>query len=120
MKLFLNWSANRAIHRIRNELWYFYDDIKCHKNEGKMKLGKETENVFRQIILFLKSDFEYRYSHPTFYARVKEIFKSLHDHSKQKEKVQEEIEFWPFLNRLEYELALTTPKYFKGSSTYFS
>ena len=54
-------SGDPAIKAIRQQLWLIYDDLQEHKHEGKWKLSEEQQEIVIRIIMFLKSDFEYRW-----------------------------------------------------------
>jgi hypothetical protein len=55
-------SQDRAVHSIyRNGLWPLYDDLQCHRMTGKWTLTPQERGWMARIILFLRSDFPYRY-----------------------------------------------------------
>lgn len=47
--------------RIRQEMWYVYDDVRRHKLRGEWALSQTQKAVILRCILFLKSDCEYRW-----------------------------------------------------------
>lgn len=47
---------DRAAFEIASQVWFFYDDCKRHKNEGKHKHNEAAEALLRRWVMFLRSD----------------------------------------------------------------
>jgi len=103
-------SYDPIINFLRLELWFLYDDIRLHKNEGKHQIDKEDLDYLKRIILFLKSDSEYQWTEQptTLFA----LFRP----KKHKENIdqwesQGDIDVFPFLKKEDYERAIANPVY---------
>jgi hypothetical protein len=57
-------GKDRAAYEICQEVWFFYDDFKRHKNKGKYKLPESDEARLRRWVLFLRSDSEWPIDEP--------------------------------------------------------
>lgn len=108
-------SDDKAIDAIINSLWYLYDDIRMHKNQGKWKMADSDDVILKRTILFLKSDTEYSWIHPSMMKRIKAYLNKklrLTPEVETKEKTSEgDEDYWPFFSLEEYKEALNKPKY---------
>ena len=108
-------SEDRAVTEITRNLWFLYDDIRNHRNSGKFKMDDAQEKLLKRIILFLKSDMEYRWFHPSMLSvikkQLKKIFRINAEIQLEDELIKGDIEFWPFCSKEGFDLALLEPKY---------
>ena len=106
-----------AIKAIRQQLWLIYDDLQEHKCKGKWKLSEEEREIVIRIIMFLKSEIEYRWPKvPACYTSLRPIVwlltfgigvKSLD----QKFEFKDSNNVWPFRSSEEIQGAKDEPKY---------
>jgi hypothetical protein len=54
-----------GLQKVMQQLWHSYDDMHTHYNRGKQKLSKEHRSDIARHILFLQSDFEYKWPEHT-------------------------------------------------------
>ena len=116
-------SSERAIHLVYNYgLWPFYDDLTRHRLTGKWALSPEGRSWVARIILFLRSNQPYRYYHPTLWGRllalpVTILTLGVSDRLWRRYQWRHaDKSVWPFYTREEFELALRTPVYLRGTA----
>lgn len=110
-------TTDRGVLEIRQELWSIYDDLREHELKGEWNLSEKQRKVVARIVMFLKSDFEYKWPVvPTWYRLLRPLLwiptigigtKALDD----KYRVRLDMEIWPFSSSEEIQSARTTPTY---------
>ena len=60
----LQQAEDRAAFEISSQVWYFYCDVKRHKNEARHKLTAEADALLKRWMLFLRSDHEWPIDEP--------------------------------------------------------
>ncbi|MFD2561851.1 hypothetical protein [Aquimarina rubra] len=110
-------TNDKGVSEIKYQLWYLYDDIRTHKNQGKWKMEESDEKVLKRTILFLKSDYEYKWSEPSLIENIKKYLSQLlRIKNETIDKTQSgQREYWPFFSKDEYENALSSPKYLNNN-----
>jgi len=112
--------------------WGLYDDTRCQKLTGYDKLTTESLKIISRCILFLHSDQEYKWPYfdslnPIFKFSLSDFFFNLLSFGKiyrdkrleQKKSLIEfkktgDFDFWPFLNKNDYELQLLKQPFLHG------
>jgi len=110
-------SNDRGIKGIYSQIWLLYDDLQEHKLEGKWSLTEEQKSILKRCILFLKSNYEYKWQPwPIAYRALRPFiwlislgyvnkkFEAYFDKGLNKE-------FWPFSTVEEYNTVLENPVY---------
>ena len=82
-----------AVVEIRKQMWHTYDDISRHKLKGKWELSDKDKTTVKRIIMFLKTDFEYK-----------------------KPNKNTDWSLWPFSNKEQYTIAISKPKYLNNAT----
>lgn len=110
-------TKDRGVNAIYDEVWLTYDDLKRHKLEGKWALTEEQIAIVKRAIVFLKSDFEYRWPKwPLYYKIIRPFIwllslgtltKILDVHFNG----NGDLGVWPFFSSEEYEEARKKPPY---------
>ena len=99
-----------VISFLRQELWFLYDDLRTHKNEGKYKAIKDDLDYLKRIILFLKSDSEFQWTEQP--VTILALFRpKKHKESIKHWESQGDIDVFPFLKKEDYERAIMIPSY---------
>lgn len=110
-------SDDPAIKAIRDNLWLIYDDIRKHKHEGKWKVSEEQREIIMRIIMFLKSDIEFRWpTVPGWYEGFRPLIWlftfSVGTRSLDRRfEIKDDKNVWPFRNHDEIQVAKDEPKY---------
>ncbi len=110
-------TKDRGVNAIYDEVWLTYDDFTRHKLEGKWALNEEQIAIIRRAIVFLKSDFEYRWPKWPFYYKFSRPFiwllslGSLTKVLDARFNGNGDFEVWPFFSNEEYNEALQNPRY---------
>ena len=113
--------------------WFLYSDLKEHKLIGNYKLSDQSLKDIARYILFLHSNYEYEWpyldpTNPLIRFSFKDLILSVitlgkHYRDKKEERNQHfnefknfgEYEFWPFINKEQYEQQLTKQPFFSGN-----
>lgn len=110
-------TEDRGVNAICDEMWLTYDDLQRHKLKDKWALNENQLVVIKRAIVFLKSDFEYRWPKwPLYYKTLRPIIWLL-SLGKATKRLDEHfngygnLEVWPFYSNEEYERALQQPRY---------
>ncbi len=110
-------SADQAIKAIREQLWLLYDDLREHRAKGVWQPSAGQREVVTRTILFLKSDFEYRWpAVPAWYFAVRPIVWlvtlgiGVRVLDRQFE-VSDPENVWPFRGPEEVHAAMSEPRY---------
>jgi hypothetical protein len=110
-------TEDHGVNAIYGQMWLTYDDLKRHKLEGEWALNESGLTVVKRAIVFLKSDFEYRWPKWPFYYKAFRPFIWLFSLGKATKRLDERfngygnLEVWPFFSSEEYESALQQPRY---------
>jgi hypothetical protein len=104
-------KGDPAIWAIHTSLWFGYSDVSEHTMTGKHALNEEARVLVERCLLFLKSDLEFQWPPPKFRLRygilrllgLGRIVKGW----EEKEMSIGDPEVWPFLERADYETALS-------------
>jgi hypothetical protein len=114
-------TKDRGVTEIYEAIWLTYDDLTRHKMDGAHALSKEQMAVVKRMIVFLKSDCEYKWPNwPLYYRIARPLFclisfgvvtKRLdhHFHGNGDDDV------WPFFKVEDYQVALKSPRYLNGA-----
>jgi hypothetical protein len=115
-------TEDRGVLEIRGQIWGIYDDLHEHRLDGKWALSDEQREIVHRVIMFLKSDAEYRWPKvPIWYrvarpiiwlASVGRLTKSLDDRFCR----SLDMKVWPFLTTNEIDQARSQPKYLSGTA----
>jgi len=78
-------------------------------------MADSDEVIFKRTILFLKSDAEYRWIHPSMIEKIKvylfKMFRLKSDIQTNEKVFEGDENYWPFFSMKEYKKALDQPKY---------
>lgn len=98
-----------------------YSHLETHRMIGKWRLSRESRRHVARWILFLKSDFEYRWEHRPKWLVLSDISIRFFSFGFLGSKTYEDLEFkkpytgdinvWPFLRREDFKAALAKPPY---------
>ncbi|GAA0746948.1 hypothetical protein [Gaetbulibacter jejuensis] len=118
-------TDDKGIRAIESEFWFYYDDLREHRNLGKHKLTDETEKYIKRFILFLKSDNEYEWKDQKFPNPIKWFLNlitfgiySKYSDEKELENIEDGDErVWPFFRQSEFEKEINEPKYLNKKTT---
>ncbi|MEH6544579.1 MAG: hypothetical protein V7721_11635 [Porticoccaceae bacterium] len=113
---------DQAIEPICQNLWLIYDDLREHKHEGLWRLSEEQREIVIRIIMFLKSNIEYRWpTVPTWYSSMRPLI-WLFTFSLGAKVLDQKFEFidnenvWPFRDSNEVQEAKDDPKYLAAAT----
>jgi hypothetical protein len=98
-------KADPALREIYIQLWFLYSDISEHTMTGKHSLSEESRRAIERCILFLRSDFEYRWS-PSKLRLANAVIRILglgRIVNLRETKEAGETEVWPFFSQAEYQ-----------------
>lgn len=125
-------SSDGAIDAIARLTWFYYDDIRTHKLQGKYEPTKEGRQLLARCVLFLRSDFEYSLAGPVMipiaYSIWVSISRSLRTRTslvKNWKTTRAKIHqthraidkgYFPFQNPDDYNEALKHPVYLAGAA----
>lgn len=110
-------TDDKGVRAIENEFWFCYDDLRKHKNIGKHKLSKESENHIKRFILFLKSDNEYEWKDLKISNTIKRILSLITFGIYPKQVLETEYneigdkQVWPFFKQSQLDKEIAEPKY---------
>ena len=116
----LVWSIRTkdvGVTRIRQEMWYLYDDIRRHKLKYEWSLYERQKEIITRSILFLKSDVEYRWPQKHWEFPLARLLLSvftfglLPRHLDRKWKEEGTWAVWPFFTAGEFNEAKQNPVY---------
>lgn len=102
-----------ALSIIREAVWFLYSDIREHT----LALTTSQRSAFARWVLFLYTEYEYRWPHRTLlYSPLKWVLTLGIGHRKLKKRVQAagDWDYWPFIAKEEYEAALAHPPFLYG------
>lgn len=113
-RVFAIQSQDAGVINIRHEMWFIYDDLSRHKLKGEWSLSAQDKAIVLRCILFLKSDFEYRWPNKqnvlqSLLGLLTFGFASAFFESKWKASGSWEV--WPFLTIEELDAANCNPTY---------
>lgn len=94
-------SRDKAIISIFSEgVWFLYDDLREYKLKGKYALSKEEKSLVARCVLFLKTNYEYKWPSVSIIERLISFMTfGLVGYSVKKQwKEAGDIEVWPFLS----------------------
>ncbi len=115
-------TKDAGVSRIRQEMWYVYDDIRRHKLKGEWALSKKQKETISRFILFLKSDVEYRWPQKHWEFPLARLFLGiitfglLPRYLDRKWKENGSWEVWPFLTASEFNEAKQNPVYLANAT----
>jgi len=110
-------TKDKGVIEIRDNVWLIYDDLKRHKMEGKWALSKKQDTIVKRCIVFLKSDYEYRWPKLPLYYKVTRPFVWLISFGIITRKLDNyfngngSLDVWPFFTENEYVSAKNNPSY---------
>lgn len=115
-------STDPAIKAIREQLWLIYDDLREHRAKGAWQPTASQREVVTRAILFLKSDFEYRWpAVPAWYSAVRPLI-SLVTLGGGVRALDRRFAFndpesvWPFRGPDEVRAAMSEPRYLASAT----
>lgn len=108
-------------HVFMSGAWMLYSDLHEYKLTGRERLSKECRRNVARVIVFLKSNREYKWVHPKWYVilpvallcvptfgwAARWFYGWYYDR-------QSDWSLWPFFQREEFEAALQHPPYLRG------
>lgn len=115
-------SNDPAIKAIRDQLWLIYDDLREHTAKETGRLTTEQREIVLRIIVFLKSDGEYRWpTVPAWYPAVRPLIAlgTLGFGTRALDRkflFKDPDDIWPFRNREEIQEAMSKPKYLASAT----
>lgn len=113
-------TKDRGVNEVYRAVWQTYDDLTRHKMDGKYALTEAQMATVKRAILFLKSDFEYKWPNwPLYYMISRPLLWLISLGSLTKRLDQYfhgngDEDVWPFFSREDYEKALKFPRYLAG------
>ncbi len=115
-------SADPAIKAIREQLWLLYDDLREHRAKGAWQPPVGQREVVTRMVLFLKTDLEYRWpAVPAWYFAVRPIIRlvtlglGVQVLDRQFE-VSDSENVWPFRGAEEVRAAMREPRYLASAT----
>jgi len=110
----LDFSKDPVIGAIYRYAWFLYDDLHKHKLCGEYALTKEARREIAKWLLFLYTDWEYRW--PSFTQRLSSwVFKRTGGMiGKPLTNEVGEAALWPFFSREEFNATTRRPVDFRG------
>ena len=115
-------SNDPCICAIRKQLWLIYDDLREHRNNEQWALTSHQREVITRIIMFLKTDIEYRWpTVPGWYAALRPILRLLTLGAAtqvldERYAFQDNDDVWPFRSQSEIQEARNDPKYLAAAT----
>ncbi len=115
-------TKDAGIVRIRQEMWYVYDDIRRHELKGEWALSEQQKENISRFILFLKSNVEYRWPQKHWEVPLARLlfgvftFGLLPKYLDRKWKENGTWEVWPFLTASEFNEAKQKPVYLANAT----
>jgi len=113
-------SSDSAIGEVySNGAWQLYSDFHQHKLKGREALTKEDKHLVSRWVLFLKTSNEYEWPSMTFSESLLCIVTLgiWRKRIKIKWKKTGDIEFWPFTNKIQLEIAKSNNGYLGANNT---
>lgn len=113
-------TKDRGVHEVYAAMWLTYDDLSRHKMNGVHALTEVQMFVVKRMIVFLKSDYEYKWpSWPRYYKIVRPLlwlfsFGALTKQLDRRFNGNGNYDVWPFFSSEDYEVALRSPGYLCG------
>jgi len=116
-------SEDRAISAIQDMAWQLYDDMYCHRAEGKHALTKDARRTVARWVLFLRTDCEYSWPDYNFRQpenRLTQYVMDLFTAGKSSKKRRKRwldflsaghFEVWPFINQSGEDCARSSARY---------
>ena len=101
-------STDDAVWEVfHNGAWCLYCDMKEYKLKGKDALSQEDKSIVARWVLFLKSDYEYKWPSASFReAFLKSISLGIFGQSTlDKWKEYGDVSYWPFVNANQFNRA---------------
>lgn len=96
-------KGDSAVSAIYTNIWFCYSDIKEHFLTGKHALNDEQRALLHRCILFLRSDFEFRWPPPKFRLRYGILrllgLKRVVEQWEAEDMSIGDVGAWPFLTR---------------------
>lgn len=100
-----------ALWEIYVQVWFSYSDLKTHTLTGKYALSDTRRAFVERCILFMESDFDFRWPCQRFrpwYGVLRLLgFRATLRRREEEEMSVGDIEVWPFLRKAEYEGAFS-------------
>ncbi len=115
-------TKDAGVARVRQEMWYVYDDIRRHKLKGELALSEKQKETISRFILFLKSDVEYRWPQKHWEVPFARLFLGIFTfgliprYLDRKWKENGTWEVWPFLTVSEFNEAKQNPVYLANAT----
>ena len=108
-----------AIRDLVNTIWTLYSDLKEHYLD-MASFSAEDHKTFARFILFLKSDQEYKWPDNLLqgFPRLLSYVFTLGIYTRIRDKrfaAAGDMNYWPFLNKEDFEQAKKHPKYLSGN-----
>ena len=105
-------ESDPAIQEIANFAWRFYDDFEEHRLAGGWAISEGSRKDFARTVLFLKSDYDYRWPRRHPLASLGWSFRRILSFGSWTEpEPKGDIRVWPFWSREEYHEALKHAPY---------
>jgi hypothetical protein len=115
-------TKDAGVARVRQEMWYVYDDIRRHKLKGEFALSEKQKETISRFILFLRSDVEYRWPQKHWEGPFARLFLGiltfglLPRYLDKKWKESGSWQVWPFLTVSEFNEAKQNPVYLANAT----
>jgi hypothetical protein len=113
-------STDDAVWEVfHNGAWCLYSDMKEYKLRGEYALSPEDKTVVARWVLFLKSDYEYKWPSASFReALLKSISLGFFGQSTlDKWKDYGDVSYWPFVNSNQFDEAKQAKGYLGANNT---
>jgi hypothetical protein len=110
-------TRDLGVIEIRQSIWLTYDDLRRHKMNGEWALTTKQTEIIKRCIVFLKSNYEYKWLKWPLYYKAARPFVWLLSFGQLTEKLDKDfnrngdLEAWPFFSKEEYEAAKKKPSY---------
>lgn len=99
-------KSDPALREIYKQIWFLYSDLKEHTLPGEQGLKDETRSFLERCILFLKSDFDFRWPRERIrpWRALLRLagFGRLASRREAREMAIGDVEVWPFLNKAQH------------------